>query len=72
MADERQHTPEDEEMGEHDEAQEDFAALFEEATARGERPIQKDSKIQGTVVSIGEEWLFVDIGGKERGEHRQG
>ena len=67
MADERQHTPEDEEMGEHDEAQEDFAALFEAATARGERPIQKDSKIQGTVVSIGEEWLFVDIGGKSEG-----
>ncbi len=47
--------------------QEDFAALFEASQFQNGTPIQKDSKIRGTIVSIGEEWLFVDIGGKSEG-----
>jgi small subunit ribosomal protein S1 len=48
--------------------QEDFATLFEasESYSSGRR-IQLDSKIDGTVISIGEEWVFVDIGGKTEG-----
>lgn len=67
MADEQHHTSSEDEMTENDEAQEDFATLFEAATSGKERPVQRDNKIEGTIVSIGEEWVFVDIGGKSEG-----
>ncbi|MDQ7784624.1 MAG: 30S ribosomal protein S1 [Desulfomonilaceae bacterium] len=47
--------------------EEDFAALLEAGGFHGGAKIQRDSKIRGTIVSIGEEWLFVDIGGKSEG-----
>ncbi len=50
-----------------EDGQEDFAALFEAGEFGDGAKIQKDSKIRGTIVSIGEEWLFVDIGGKSEG-----
>jgi len=65
MADEEHHTSRDEHTRENDE--EDFASLFEATTSSKERPVQKDNKIEGTVVSIGEEWVFVDIGAKSEG-----
>ena len=52
---------------EMDEQQEDFAALFESSEFQSGSQIRKDSKIHGTVVSVGGEWLFVDIGGKSEG-----
>jgi len=50
-----------------DDMQEDFAALFEASQFQDSVRTQKDSKIRGTIVSIGDEWLFVDIGGKSEG-----
>jgi small subunit ribosomal protein S1 len=50
-----------------DEQQEDFAALFEESQKAQDTRIARDTKIEGTIVSIGEEWVFVDIGGKSEG-----
>lgn len=47
--------------------QEDFATLFEASQFQSGTTIKQDSKIQGTVVSIGEDWVFVDIGGKSEG-----
>lgn len=46
---------------------EDFAALFESGQFAQETLVSLDSKIEGTIVSIGEEWVFVDIGGKSEG-----
>ncbi len=46
---------------------EDFSALFEASMDRLNKPVVKDSKITGTVVSISDEWVFVDIGGKSEG-----
>lgn len=43
---------------------EDFAALYEESFSRSEKKILRDTKVEGTVVSIGEEWIFVDVGAK--------
>jgi small subunit ribosomal protein S1 len=50
-----------------DEQQEDFAALFEESQRGHDTRIARDTKIEGTIVSIGEEWVFADIGGKSEG-----
>jgi len=47
--------------------EEDFASLFESTVRRGGRRIQQDSKISGTIVSVSDEWVFVDIGGKSEG-----
>lgn len=47
--------------------QEDFSALFEASQSSQDTRIQRDSKTEGTVVSIGSEWVFVDIGGKTEG-----
>lgn len=47
--------------------QEDFSTLFEASQKSQDTRIQRDSKIEGTVVSIGSEWIFVDIGGKTEG-----
>lgn len=47
--------------------EEDFAELFE-ASGRGREPhIQRDDRVEGRVVSVGEEWVFVDIGAKSEG-----
>jgi small subunit ribosomal protein S1 len=45
---------------------EDFASLFE-ASQQKDAKIIRDSKIQGVIVSISEEWVFVDVGGKSEG-----
>lgn len=50
-----------------EEQEEDFAALFEASSDRKDDRVQRDSKIVGTIVSIGDEWIFVDIGGKTEG-----
>ncbi|MBI5568530.1 MAG: 30S ribosomal protein S1 [Desulfomonile tiedjei] len=44
--------------------EEDFAALFEAAGTQKDDRVQRDSKINGTIVSVSDEWIFVDIGGK--------
>ena len=49
-----------------DDKNEDFASLFE-ASQRRDAKIIRDSKIQGVIVSISEEWIFVDVGGKSEG-----
>jgi small subunit ribosomal protein S1 len=49
---------------EESEELEDFAALYEESFSRSEKKIQRDTRVEGTVVSIGEEWVFVDVGAK--------
>jgi small subunit ribosomal protein S1 len=46
--------------------QEDFSTLFE-ASQNLDALIQRDTRIKGSVVSIGAEWIFVDIGGKTEG-----
>ncbi|MFH0825539.1 MAG: 30S ribosomal protein S1 [Pseudomonadota bacterium] len=46
--------------------EEDFAALFEASQAQDKR-VYRDAKVEGTIVSIGEEWIFVDIGAKSEG-----
>lgn len=56
-----------EEQQETDELQEDFAALFEASQKGQDSRIASDTKIEGTIVTIGEEWVFVDIGGKSEG-----
>jgi len=50
-----------------EEEEEDFSALFEASLKKVKKRVQADSKVTGTVVSIGEEWAFVDIGGKSEG-----
>lgn len=52
---------------EEDDRQEDFAALFESTGFNKDTRIAQDAKIEGTVVAIGDEWIFVDIGGKSEG-----
>ncbi|MCL5124561.1 MAG: 30S ribosomal protein S1, partial [Deltaproteobacteria bacterium] len=47
--------------------EEDFAALFEASNRADELNVKLDGKINGKIVSIGEEWVFVDIGGKSEG-----
>ncbi|HMK35616.1 MAG TPA: 30S ribosomal protein S1 [Desulfomonilaceae bacterium] len=47
--------------------QEDFAALFEASEKSHDVRTTLDNKIEGTIVSIGEEWVFIDIGGKSEG-----
>jgi small subunit ribosomal protein S1 len=49
---------------EESEELEDFAALYEESFSRSEKKIQRDTRVEGTVVSVGEEWVFVDVGAK--------
>jgi len=52
---------------EAEEPQEDFASLFEASERSQDMRIQTDTKVEGTIVSIGEEWVFVDIGAKSEG-----
>jgi len=47
--------------------EEDFSLLFEQSLKKKKRGTRVDSKITGTVVSIGEEWAFVDMGEKSEG-----
>jgi small subunit ribosomal protein S1 len=47
--------------------EEDFSVLFEASLKEVGKRVQDDSKVTGTVVSIGEEWSFVDIGRKSEG-----
>lgn len=49
------------------ESAEDFAALFEADQAKRGRQTERDRKVEGTVVSIGQDWVFLDIGGKSEG-----
>ena len=59
----------DDELEKRDESEdeEDFASLFESTGAGRDKRIQQDSKISGTIVSVSDEWVFVDIGGKSEG-----
>ncbi len=50
-----------------DEHEEDFAALLQASEKDRQRSVEMDRQIEGTVVSIGEEWIFVDIGFKSEG-----
>jgi small subunit ribosomal protein S1 len=68
MEDREQEILPEEDMQNPAEAEEDdFSALFEASLKRVSKQVQTDSKVTGTVVSIGEEWAFVDIGGKSEG-----
>ncbi len=60
----------DQELNKHnapDDLEEDFAALFEASNRTDHESIKHDGKIDGKIVSIGDEWVFVDIGGKSEG-----
>ncbi len=59
----------DDELDKRDESEdeEDFASLFESTGAGKDKRVQQDSKISGTIVSVGDEWVFVDIGAKSEG-----
>lgn len=46
---------------------EDFASMFEASLSGKEKRVQRDSKIDGNIISIGEEWIFVDIAEKTEG-----
>jgi small subunit ribosomal protein S1 len=52
---------------ETEEPQEDFASLFEASERSQDMRIHRDTKVEGIIVSIGEEWVFVDIGAKSEG-----
>ncbi|MGO9570342.1 MAG: S1 RNA-binding domain-containing protein [Desulfomonilaceae bacterium] len=52
---------------EAEEPQEDFASLFEASERSQDMRIHSDTKVEGAIVSIGEEWVFVDIGAKSEG-----
>jgi small subunit ribosomal protein S1 len=47
--------------------EEDFATLFEASQERKDDRVERDTKIEGTIVSIGDDWIFVDIGAKSEG-----
>ena len=68
MEDERVDDIPEEEMAEAaEEDEEDFSALFEASLKKVKKRVPTDSKVTGTVVSIGAEWAFVDIGAKSEG-----
>ncbi len=69
MADHDSEKTSDDELEKRDESgeEEDFASLFESTGAGRDKRIQQDSKISGTIVSVSDEWVFVDIGGKSEG-----
>jgi small subunit ribosomal protein S1 len=46
---------------------EDFASLFEESQTGKDKRVSRDTKVEGTIVSIGQEWVFVDVGSKSEG-----
>ncbi|MBM4326859.1 MAG: 30S ribosomal protein S1 [Deltaproteobacteria bacterium] len=45
----------------------DFAELLNANESLRDIVVQKDAKTEGTIVSIGQEWIFVDIGAKTEG-----
>lgn len=45
----------------------DFAALFEASIADVGQPLQKGKKIEATILQIGAEWSFLDVGQKGEG-----
>lgn len=47
--------------------EEDFAALLQSSEVPREAQIRRDAKVEGTVVSVSQDWIFVDIGGKSEG-----
>ncbi len=49
------------------EESEDFAALFEATQSRGRQSAAQDNKVVADIVSIGDDWIFLDIGGKTEG-----
>lgn len=60
-------TTDEEQEADSAESLEDFAALLDASPQRRDVSIERDKKVEGTIVSIGEEWVFVDIGGKSEG-----
>lgn len=44
--------------------EEDFGKLLEESERAEKISVVRDRKVQGIVVSVGEEWVFVDVGAK--------
>lgn len=59
--------PQQEQQDTGNEETEDFAALFESQQHQQDVFVARDSRIEGTIVSIGDEWVFVDVGGKTEG-----
>ncbi|MEW6349746.1 MAG: S1 RNA-binding domain-containing protein [Thermodesulfobacteriota bacterium] len=57
----------DDEMNDSQDPSEDFAALFEASLTEADAVLPRDREIQGTVVTIGSEWVFVDVGAKSEG-----
>lgn len=51
----------------HEDQEEDFATLFEASNRADQGSVGRDNKIRGNIVSIGDEWVFIDIGGKSEG-----
>jgi small subunit ribosomal protein S1 len=50
------------------EEEEDFSTLFEASLQKADNQrVETDGKVTGTVVSMGEEWAFVDLGRKSEG-----
>lgn len=50
-----------------EDGEQDFASLFESSEAGREARILKDSKVEGTIISVGEEWVFIDVDAKTEG-----
>jgi small subunit ribosomal protein S1 len=50
-----------------DESVEDFASLFESGQYDRDTIVRRDTRVEGQIVGIGEEWVFVDIGAKTEG-----
>lgn len=53
--------------GSEDAGEEDFSTLFEASLKEPKKRAQLHGKVTGTVVGIGGEWVFVDIGEKSEG-----
>lgn len=54
-------------VGETEGNEEDFAALLQSSEVPREAQIRRDAKVEGTIVSVSQDWVFVDIGGKSEG-----
>lgn len=53
--------------GYDDQTGEDFAQLLEESLKGRERPLRPGDRITATVLAVGDEWVFLDIGRKGEG-----
>ncbi len=69
MADRQPPKPPEDEGGHslNNEEEEDFASMFETSRTAQDHRVQRDTLVEGTVVSIGGEWVFVDVGEKTEG-----